>query len=387
MGSVAPYGFPNGRRGAEMTWLSSAAPGGTGLPVSLVLGLPPLVLTANATGQGASSALVGPLSVALVNATGEGTAKSLVGPLVVALPDVAGQGTGSGLVVAEGVVFGQATGQGVGSASVVPIGVALADVTEEGQGAGLVTPAGGAVIFEVDVTGHGTGSGSVTAEVVTFASATGQGVGVGLVDGLGVAVAGVTGAGVSTAALATVRVKATLVDRLGPKVADLRATLTLKIGDRPYRVYLTTVRWSGGAPGHGSRAATRIELGCGVDKKTGLIQPPKIEASSPLKRPRTRVGPRGSTPGSGETDTIYLTQVDPRLLERDIVTLADLTPDQEAYVEIEPVGSRYAGVGAEHPVRRYRIAETPQRDAIGMQWVLALVPMEPSKSFGGPRVG
>lgn len=261
-------------------------------------------------------------------------------------------------VVAEGA------GQGV----VTPRGVVVSAVRAEGAGAALVTPRG---VVTAGVVASGAGSAVVGAVVVPAPSSV---------------TAAVRAEGAALLSLETVTLRPTLLDKLGPRIAGLRATLTKKIGDRPYRVYLVTTTWSGGEPGRCEQARVRVELGCGVDRKTGLVQPPKIEASSPLARPKWQVDRRGMSSATGAADLVYLTQVDPTLVERDFVTFADLHRDQEAYVEIEHVGAR-GGVGGERPVRRYRIAQAPTFDAIGMQWILGLQPQEPSKNYGGPRLG
>ncbi len=326
MGRPAPFAFPNTRRPGEATTIGTGWPGSHPLVASLAFGLPVLVQTVGVTAQGVGAGVVTPQGVGLAS--------------------VRAEGAGSGLVTPQGVALAAVRAEGAVQPRVTPQGVVLARVAALGEGSALV---------DADVVFAGS-SAAVRAE------------------------------GAALLSLETVTLRPTLLDKLGPRIAGLRATLTKKIGDRPYRVYLVTTTWSGGEPGRGEQARVRVELGCGVDRKTGLVQPPKIEASSPLSRPKWQVDRRGMSSATGAADLLYLTQVDPTLVERDFVTFADLDRDQEAYVEIEHVGAR-GGVGAERPVRRYRIAQAPQFDAIAMQWIIGLQAQEPSKSYGGPRLG
>jgi hypothetical protein len=325
MGRAAPFAFPNTRRAGEAMALGTGWPGSHTLVASLVFGLP--VITQHVS--------------------------------------VTAQGTGAGLVKPQGVVLAKVLAEGAGLGLVKPQGVALAAVRAEGAGAGRVTPQG---VVLASVTALGQGEVQLRADV-------------------GSAV-GVTAEGRATLALRTVTLRPTLLDKLAPRIAGLRATLTKKIGDRPYRVYVVTTTWAGGAPGRGEQARVRIELGCGVDRKTGMIMPPKIEnaANPTTNTSRYAATMRGLTPSSDGSDTVYVSQIDPTLVERDFIGFVDLAQDQESYVEIEHTGSS-GGIGEERPVRRYRVAGAPRKDALGMQWLLALVPQEPSKTFGGRRRG
>ncbi|HEU4411182.1 MAG TPA: hypothetical protein VFS43_38370 [Polyangiaceae bacterium] len=324
MGSLGPYAFPNTRKAFEASPLGTARGAqGFALAAAFVFGTPALVVEAGASLVGAGQLSASPRGVGLAGASLEGLGRLSASP--------------------QGVGLAGASLGGRGELVAGPQGVLSAGARLEGASALVASP-----------------------DVATGAAAA-------LV-------------GASALGLETVTLRPTLLDKLGPKIGGLRATLALKIGDRPYRVYLTTVRWSGGEPGRGHRAPTRVELGCGVDRKTGLVQPPRIEATSPLKRPKYAAGRRGLTPASGETDVLYLTQLDPTYVERDLVPFVDLAAGEEAYYELEHVGGA-GGAGGERPVRRYRLAEAPQKDALRMQWVLALVPVEPSKTFGGPRLG
>lgn len=181
---------------------------------------------------------------------------------------------------------------------------------------------------------------------------------------------------VATARL--VRVKATLIDRLAPPVSQIRAALHLRIGDYPHRVFLCRNEWSGGGPGRGDPRTVRTELGCGVDRKTGLIVPPKIEFTSPLKRPRINPTQRGATVAS---DVIYLTEVNPTMSERQIVRFAELGPQSEEFIEVEQVGIA-GGSATTRPVKRYRIAETPFFMSVKLQWVVPIAPQAEGKPFG-----
>lgn len=361
MGSLGPFARPTTRRWREVSFLCTArGTGGQTIALALALGTPVLVQTAAAIGEGVGQGLAVPQGVSLPHAIGEGAGVGLAVPHAVFSPHATGQGSGLGLVVPHAVFLPSALGQGAGVGLVVPQGVANAAAVGEGAWAGSVTPE---EVSEASAIGEGTGLGLVVPAAVSGASAVGQGAG--------------------EARVSTLRRKKTLFEALDPRIATLRATLTAAIGDRPYRLYLVTATHHGGEAGRGSVSRTRREIGCGEDKKTGEIMPPKIDQG---RAQSYATGPRGLSPTSGSSDTIYVSQISPTLIERDFVNFVDLASDQESYFELEHVG-KAGGVGAERPIRRYRLAKAPVRDTPGMQWTLALVPVEPSKTFGGPRLG
>jgi hypothetical protein len=317
MGRVAPFAFPNTRRASEAMALGTCAPGSQALVATLLFGVPALIETASVTAEGAGSGLVTPQGVALVK--------------------VRADGAGQGLVTPQGVALAAVRAEGAGSARVTPQGVALARVVAEGAG-----------------------YATLRADVSTSAVVRAEGRG--------------------WASVQAFTTRGTLLDRLAPRVARIRATTAAGLGDRPYRVYLVTTAWSGGDPGRGSQTRVRTEIGAGTDRRTGLTVPPKQGKTDP--RQPYRVDARGSSMAPG---TIYLSEIDPALVERDFVNFVDLAQHQESYFEIEPSG-RFASGGL-GPVRRYRLAAVPEYDSCCMQWVLALSPQEPSRAFGNATGG
>jgi hypothetical protein len=178
---------------------------------------------------------------------------------------------------------------------------------------------------------------------------------------------------------AGVRLRATLLGKLSPKISQLKAGIHKSVGDRPYRVFLVRSNWSGGRVGSGTRNLERTELGCGVDKKTGLIVPPELTYQSPHARPRFKQDKRGSSVSSKENDTMYITDLDPALTETVMVRIGNT--GQEEYVEIEKFGLS-GGNSNEHPVRRYIVSSTPTFDSKKLSWILPVVPQDSPTSFG-----
>lgn len=251
-----------------------------------------------------------------------------------------------------------------------------ATVVTGGAGAGLATPEPTRVAV---ITGGAAVAHARPATVVA-ATALGAGQGGALVGSVDAPLALVGGGGAS-ALVGGLVLKATLLGRLTPRISTLRAKLTKAIGDRPYRLYLTTAGWSGGRPGGGVAARTRVELGCGVDTKTGMMMPPLIE---PKNSVMFDPGVRGLAQAVSSGAKLKVSQISPALVARDIVNFAGLTDSQESYFELEFVGTP-GGNGGERAVQRCRLAAAPFYDAYGMGWLLELAPVEPSQSFGGPR--
>lgn len=155
----------------------------------------------------------------------------------------------------------------------------------------------------------------------------------------------------------------TLLERLSPRVASIRASVHGRVGTHAYRVFLVHTSWSGGEPGRGTKTTDRHELGCG--KHDGRIVPPSVQDAIGLN-----LQLRAELHGLGESGTVIVREVSDYLLtELGIADFASLAANEASYFEI--VQDDRDGTGPK-PVRAMVLDGTPQHDVQGCQWILVL---------------
>lgn len=162
----------------------------------------------------------------------------------------------------------------------------------------------------------------------------------------------------------------TLHEELAADVAQIRGSVHGCVGDRPYRVFLVTHTWTGGAPGRGEPIESeRLELRCGFDCHE-TPTPPLIILSGGWARSRNGVVEEGRA---------VLEELDPTYTEAELSRYGRLCDDEAALLEV--VADERDGAGGGSPVRRFRIDGPPFRDARRFGWTLRLRSVEPQAVF------
>lgn len=162
----------------------------------------------------------------------------------------------------------------------------------------------------------------------------------------------------------------TLHEELAAEAAQIRGEVHGCVGDRPYRVFLVVVGWTGGEPGRGEQVELRrTELGCGPSCE-GRPTPPLVILSGGWAR---------SMHGVVEEGFAVLEEIDPTYTEAQLSVYGRLEAGEAAHVEI--VADERDGVGGGSPVRRFRLNGPPFRDARRFSWVLRLRSVEPQAVF------
>ena len=174
----------------------------------------------------------------------------------------------------------------------------------------------------------------------------------------------------------TARYPATLIEQLGPVIANVRASLHNQLGTRPYRVFLVTREWSGGERGRGDSTVTRTELGCGKDA-SGRIAPPRFTAPG--------LGYQIGQEGVIEVGTGTIDEIDPTMIEAQLSNLGRLDGTQAAYIEVRQ--DARDGGAPDLPVRRFALDGAPMRLPTGLQWTMRIRATEPGAPFGNGQLG
>lgn len=155
-----------------------------------------------------------------------------------------------------------------------------------------------------------------------------------------------------------------LVERLSGRADRLRG-LEVRLGARPWRVFVRLFRWTGGERFHGQRE---------LAQELELTPPPIVRGESSLRYQVTAGGTRSE-------GVLRLEEVSPRYTERDLDILrAPLGDTEEIRIDIV----HDARDGAEPEVRSYRPAGRPERDVTGLQWTIALEQLAQRGEGGTP---
>ena len=140
------------------------------------------------------------------------------------------------------------------------------------------------------------------------------------------------------------------------------------VGDHPYRVFLVTSRWTGGAPGRGEKLeGSRIELACGRDCNGRLVPPAVEDMGAFLLRHRIL------DVGTVEEGSIVVSEISEiGWIEAGLVNFERLKCDESSWFEVEQDGRD--GDSPDRPRRRMNLGAPPYRDAQGCQWIIRLKP-------------
>lgn len=145
-------------------------------------------------------------------------------------------------------------------------------------------------------------------------------------------------------------------------------------GIHPYRVFLITLAWSGGAQGRGDKAETsRIELRCGFDA-CGKPTPPRVTLEGSFSRALQGVVDEGQA---------VVEKLDPTYTETELCDYGRLREGEESFYEIRHDGRD--GGAPDRPVGRYVLLGKPVRETYAEGWRLRLGAQEPGQTFGEPR--
>lgn len=156
------------------------------------------------------------------------------------------------------------------------------------------------------------------------------------------------------------RLAATLVERLSARADRLRK-LEVRLGARPWRVFVRLYRWTGAEKWHGTREMVReIEL-----------------TPAPIVRDEGSLRNAILSGGARPEGTVRLAEISPRYTEADLdILTAPLQATEEVTIEIV----HDARDGADPMVRSFSPAAKPERDVLGLQWTLPLTLTQEQRS-------
>lgn len=158
----------------------------------------------------------------------------------------------------------------------------------------------------------------------------------------------------------------TLLERLSPRVAMIRAKAHGMVGTHVYRLFLVKQTWTGGEPGRGEAIeSSRLELGCGRTSDGRVVAPAIQDATGPAARYKYLAE------GIVEEGDIVVTEISDYLVEEyNISTFGDLQTDESTFFEVQHDRRQ-----DESRLRRYQLVGQPQHDVQGCQWILHLRPI------------
>lgn len=160
------------------------------------------------------------------------------------------------------------------------------------------------------------------------------------------------------------------VDSVFGQAACARASALASIddlGDRPYTVTVTVLRWTGGARGRGESV---------VDQEVKLSPTPKLVALGQLRQTMQAAG-------HVRTGTIVATGINPGHSRENLLGIdADGRPLSSEYEIIWEIEYWPSSPGDKPRKRRFHLTGEPERDGV-KGWRVALIPGEPGPDRAG----